>query len=108
MTKCRHVEHGAGLHSVCGSGQRERCTQPHTDTHAWSMKVASLVMVERVCTTRRRCVVSGRLVCKARECVRVGVEQRRCEPPWFMLRSRGRVKIFDVLTAEALVPGLVC
>jgi hypothetical protein len=66
------------------------------------VQVAGLAVVKRVGATRGRGVVARRLVCERSKGEAVGVEQRRCEPPWLGVGARRWVLVFDVFMAVGL------
>jgi hypothetical protein len=53
------------VHCSFGSRHRERRAESHGE--AWRMKVAGLMMIDGVRSTRSRCVVAWRLICEIGE-----------------------------------------
>ena len=107
MAECGHVHHGSSMEAICRTWEGERRSEAHSHPHPRGVEIASLIMIQRVCASGRWSIVSRRLVCKTTESERVRVEEGRCKPPWFVLGPGGRVEIFDIFVAEAVMPVLL-
>jgi len=61
-----------------------------------------LAVVKRVRPTRRRGVITRRLVGERSKCEAIRVKKRRCKSPWLIRASGGRVLVLNVLMVREL------
>lgn len=92
------------MKTVGGSWHGERRSEAHSHAHAGSVKVSRLTVIQGVCASGSGSIVSRWLVGEVTECERVWIEERGRESPWFVLRPWGRVEIFELVMAEAVMP----
>lgn len=64
------------------------------------MKISSLAVIDGIDAAWRRCIVASRLVCEIAESECAWIQQRWGESPSIVLRSRCRIKVFDVFMAS--------
>lgn len=96
-----HLDGRSSMESTFRSGKGQ--WRSDVNAHARGMEVACcLAVVKRVGTARSWCIIAWWLICKGRECERIGVEERGRESPWLIRSSWRR---FRVLVFELVVVG---
>ncbi len=102
LVKGSHVDRRARMHSAVGRGHGHRGVETDAERQTWRVQVAGLGMVERVGSSRRWRIVARRGVRKVCERKRVGIQERRREPPWVIRRPRSGILVSKGLMGVAL------